>query len=54
MPLDPIYVARFPLLEGITSFADVGSDPELEERLHEFMQHRDATPSSSATCTRMC
>ncbi|MFC6341868.1 hypothetical protein ACFP8W_07770, partial [Nocardioides hankookensis] len=44
MALHPSYVERFPLLDGISSFDQLMSDPALEQRFHEFMQWRDAAP----------
>ena len=48
MSLHPSYAERFPLLDGISSFDELMSDPALEERFLAFMQWRDAAPPPDA------
>ncbi len=44
MSIHPAYLERFPMLDGLTSFQQLMSDPALEARFHEFMQWREAAP----------
>ncbi|GAA4702995.1 hypothetical protein [Nocardioides conyzicola] len=49
MSVHPAYVERFPLLDGISSFEELMSDPALEERFLAFMQWPDAAPAPAVT-----
>ena len=48
MTVHPRVADRFHLLDGITSFDHAMSDPVLAERLHAFLQFREAAPPPSA------
>lgn len=45
MSIDPAYQERLHLLDGLTSFEQVTSDPELAQRFFGFMDFPDAAPA---------
>ncbi len=45
MSIHPDVASRFPLLEGLRSFEQLMSDPELESRFHAFLQYPWAAPA---------
>jgi acetyl esterase/lipase len=49
MSIHPAYLQRFAMLDGLTSFEQVRSDPALEARFHEFMQWRETDPPPQVT-----